>query len=113
VAEGATFVAQSEPLTGVNTVQAYCEWIKGFGTVTAAGAHYELHAQGYDDAKREAVFFATYHATHVGEGGPVPATHKTTHSHYVYVLTMDANDQVAHMVKVWNASWAMRELGWG
>jgi len=112
VAEAATFVAQSEPLTGVNTVQAYCEWIKGFGTVTAAGAHYELHAQGYDDVKREAFFFATYHATHVGEGGPVPATDKTTHAHYVYVLTMDANDQVAHMVKVWNASWAMRELGW-
>ena len=112
VAESASFVAQSEPLVEVKTVQAYCEWIKGFGTVTAAGAHYELHAQGYDETKREAVFFATYHATHVGEGGPVPATHQTTHSHYVYVLTMDANDQVAHMVKVWNASWAMRELGW-
>ena len=112
VADGASFVAQSEPLVEVKTVQAYCEWIKGFGTVTAAGAHYELHAQGYDEAKREAVFFATYHATHVGEGGPVPATHQTTHSHYVYILTMDANDQVAHMVKVWNSSWAMRELGW-
>jgi hypothetical protein len=70
VAEGVSFVAQSEPLTEVHTVQAYCEWIKGFGTVTAAGAH------------------------------------------YVYILTMDTNDQVAHMVKVWNASWAMRELGW-
>ncbi len=32
VAEGARFVAQSEPLTEVHTVQAYCEWIKGFGT---------------------------------------------------------------------------------
>ena len=77
VAEGATFEAQSEPLIEVKTVQAYCDWIKGFGTVTAAGAHYELHAQCYDAAKRQAVFFATYHATHVGEGGPLPATHKT------------------------------------
>ena len=56
VADGASFVAQSEPLVEVKTVQAYCEWIKGFGTVTAAGAHYELHAQGYDEAKRQAVF---------------------------------------------------------
>ena len=53
VAEGASFVAQSEPLVEVKTVQAYCEWIKGFGTVTAAGAHYELHAQGYDHESNE------------------------------------------------------------
>ena len=25
---------------------------------------------------------------------------------------MDADDKVARMVKVWNASWALRELGW-
>ena len=39
-------------------------------------------------------------------------TQKETHSHYVYLLTMSEDDKVARMVKVWNAPWAMKELGW-
>lgn len=112
VEPGAGFVAQSEPLTEINTVEAYCEWMKAFGTETAAGATYDLHASSYDEQTRTAMFFATYHARHVGAGGPVPPTQQETHSHYVYVLTMSEADKVASMVKVWNAPWAMRELGW-
>ena len=41
VAENATFEAQSEPLVDVRTVEAYCEWMKGFGTITAPGATYD------------------------------------------------------------------------
>ena len=112
VADGATFTAQSEPLTGVKTVQNYCDWMYGFATVTAPGATYELHASAYDESTRTAIFFATYHATHTGAGGPVPPTHKETHSHYVYFLTMNGDNKVERMVKVWNAPWAMRDLGW-
>ena len=112
VADDAAFEAQSEPLMDVNTVEAYCEWLKGFGTVTAPGASYDLHSATYDEAARTAVFFATYHAKHTGDGGPVPPTGRETHSHYVYVLKMDADDKVAHMTKIWNATWASRELGW-
>jgi hypothetical protein len=112
VAENATFVAQSEPLADVRTVESYCEWMKGFGTITAPGSTYDLHSASFDEATRTAVFFATYHAKHTGEGGPVPPTNKETHSHYVYVLKMDDNDKVAHMTKIWNAPWAMKELGW-
>jgi hypothetical protein len=112
VANDAPFTAQSEPLTGVTTIEAYCEWMAGFARVTAPGSSYDLHACSYDETRRKAMFFATYHAKHTGEGGPVPPTHKETHSHYVYILSMDANDRVAGMVKVWNAPWAMRELGW-
>jgi hypothetical protein len=112
VAEGATFTAQSEPLVEVKTVQAYCEWMYGLATVTAPGATYDLHAAAYDEKTHTAIFFATYHAKHTGEGGPVPPTHKETHSHYVYFLTMNDENKVARMVKVWNAPWAMRELGW-
>lgn len=112
VTADAPFVAQSEPLADITTVQAYCDWMHSFGTVTAAGATYELHSQAYDEATRAATFFATYHATHTGEGGPVPPTHKQTRSHYVYVLTMGADDKVAAMTKIWNAPWAMHELGW-
>ena len=112
VAEGATFTAQSEPLVEIKTVQAYCDWMYGLATVTAPGATYDLHASAYDEQTRTAIFFATYHAKHTGEGGPVPPTHKETHSHYVYFLTMNDENKVARMVKVWNAPWAMRELGW-
>ncbi|MBI1299623.1 hypothetical protein GC175_32255 [bacterium] len=112
VAENAPFFAQSEPLVDVKTVEAYCEWMAGFGTVTAPGATYDLHVKCYDESTRTAVFFATYHAKHTGEGGPVPPTHKETHSHYVYLLTMNKEDKVAQMIKVWNSTWAMREIGW-
>ncbi len=112
VADNAAFEAQSEPLVDINTVQDYCEWMAGFGTITAPGASYDLHSSSYDEESRTAVFFATYHAKHTGDGGPVPPTQMETNSHYVYALTMDADDKVAKMVKIWNAPWAMRELGW-
>jgi len=112
VAEGATFRAQSEPLVEIKTVEAYCEWMLGIGQKTAPGATYDLHTSSFDEATNTAVFFATYHGRHTGEGGPVPPTNKETHTDYVYVLTMNSENKVASMVKVWNASWAMRELGW-
>lgn len=112
VAEGASFFAQSEPLAGVNTVQAYCDWMAGFGTMTAPGCSYDLHTAAFDETTSTAIFFATFHARHTGDGGPVPPTHKETHTDYVYALTMNDEGKVARMVKVWNASWALRELGW-
>lgn len=112
VADGAVFVAQCEPLAEITTVRDYCEWMRAFGTVTAPEATYDLHAASFDPDTCTAIFFATYHAKHTGDGGPVPPTHRQTHSHYVYVLTMDENDRVEHMTKIWNAPWAMRELGW-
>lgn len=112
VADGATFTAQSEPVAEINSIKDYCEWMKAFGTVTAAGASYELHTSAWDETTRNATFFATYNATHTGEGGPVPPTGKSTLSHYVYIVTMDESDKVSAMTKVWNAPWAMKELGW-
>ena len=112
VANDAVFTAQSEPLVDVNTVETYCDWMAGFANVTAPGSSYEVHASGFDPNTNKAFFFATFHGQHSGEGGPVPPTNKQTHSHYVYILSMNADDKVEKMVKVWNASWAMRELGW-
>jgi len=112
VATNAPFVAQSEPLTEINTVEAYCNWMAAFATITAPGGTYDLHTASYEESTRTAVFFATYHAKHTGEGGPVPPTQKETHSHYVYVLTMNEDEKVVKMVKIWNAPWAMKELGW-
>ena len=112
VAEGATFRAQSEPLIEVTTVQAYCDWMAGLGKITLPGATYDLHLAAFDETTNSAIFFATFHARHTGEGGPVPPTNKETHTDYVYVLKMNDENKVASMVKVWNAPWALRELGW-
>lgn len=112
VATDASFVAQCEPLVDITTVQAYVDWMAGLGTTTCAGCSYALRTSSYDEANRTAIFFGTFTGTHVGDGGPVPPTNKTTNTDYVYVLTMDADDKVVRMCKVWNAPWAMRELGW-
>jgi ketosteroid isomerase-like protein len=54
---------------------------------------------------------ATFHGTHSGEGGPLPPTGKSTDSDYVYVMRFEAG-RIRDMTKIWNAGWAMRELGW-
>lgn len=111
VHDNATFVAQSEPLTDITTVKAYCDWLHAFGTGPAKGATYTLHTSAFDESTQTALFFATYHATHSGEGGPVPPTGKRTDSHYVYAVKMQGA-KVASMSKIWNSGFALRELGW-
>ena len=112
VADEATFSGQCEPLVDIDTVEGYAEWMRGFGSTTAKGCRYELHSSSYDEANATALFFATFIGSHVGEGGPVPPTGKETRSHYVYALTMNGDNKVADMRKIWNANWAMKELGW-
>ena len=112
VSPDATFEAQCEPLVDVKTVEAYCDWMAGLGNGPLKGCSYTLHSSSYDEANRTAMFLATFTATHVGEGGPVPATHKQTNTDYVYALTMNSEGKVASMCKVWNAPWALKELGW-
>lgn len=111
-APNASFAAQSEPLAGINTVQAYADWMAGLGRAVLPGCRYELHASAYDEATRTALFFATFTGRHTGEGGPVPPTGQQTSTHYVYALTLDHDDLVAGMTKIWNAPWALKELGW-
>ncbi|MBL4706262.1 MAG: hypothetical protein JKY54_17170 [Flavobacteriales bacterium] len=112
VAENAKFDCQSEALIEVKTVNGYVDWVTGLGTVTAPGSSYKLHAAGFDEAKKTAIFFATYTATHTGEGGPVSPTGKTTNTDYVYSIQMNDDGKVVSMTKIWNAPWAFRELGW-
>ena len=112
VAEGAGFIAQSEPLVDIDSVEGYCDWMAGLGNGPLAGCSYDIHAAAWDAGSQTAIFFATFNGKHVGEGGPVPATGQETQSHYVYAITMNADDKVSRMTKVWNAPWALKELGW-
>ena len=112
VAENAAFSAQSEPLVDISLVEDYCEWMAGLGNGPLHGCGYAIHSSAWDEDNRTALFFATFNGKHTGEGGPVPATQGETHSHYVYALTMDEDDKVCAMTKIWNAPWALKELGW-
>ena len=112
VANGATFTGQCEPLEGIDTVEAYCEWVKDLCGGPIKGCTYVINGSAYDDANQMAIFYATITGTHVGDGGPVPPTNKQTVSDYVYALTMNDEGKVAKMNKVWNATWALKELGW-
>ncbi|MEM7279494.1 MAG: hypothetical protein AAF385_15380 [Pseudomonadota bacterium] len=113
VADGAGFVAQSEPLVDVGTVEDYCEWMAGLGSTALAGCSYKLHTSAFDANNNTALFFGTFTGTHVDEGGPVPPTNKETNSHYVYVVKLNDENKISHMTKIWNAPWALTELGWG
>ena len=112
VADGAAFTAQSEPLVDIQSVAASCEWMAGIGNGPLKGCVYEIHGSSYDEANKMAIFFATLTGSHVGDGGPVPPTNKQTATDYVYALTMNDEGKVAKLHKVWNASWALKELGW-
>ncbi|MEH0155414.1 ester cyclase [Limibacter armeniacum] len=112
VSENAEFHAQSEPLAEMTKVQEYVNWVEGLSNVTMPGCSYKLHAAAYDKENNTAIFYSTFTGTHKGEGGPTPPTGKTTNTHYVYALKMNDEGKVESMTKIWNSTWAMRELGW-
>jgi hypothetical protein len=108
----ASFSAQCEPLVEIKTVVEYVNWMTNFCETIAPESSYKLHSSAYDDATRTATFFATFTLKHTGEGGPVPPTNRETNTEYVYIFTMTGDDKIQRIQKVWNAPWAMRELGW-
>jgi hypothetical protein len=112
VAEGASFHAQSEPLVDITTVEGYAIWMAEFSENVVPGCSYEIHSSAFDDDTKTAVFFATFTGKHTGDGGPIPPTNKETNTHYVYIFSMNDDDKIAKMQKVWNAPWALKELGW-
>ena len=111
VAEGAQFSVQAAALAEITTVQGYVDWVAGL-QITAPGNTYDLHASAYDEENKSALFFGTFTGTHSGDGGPVPPTNKTTNTHYVYVLKFNDSGKIVSMTKIWNAPWALKELGW-
>lgn len=112
VADGARFEAQSEPIADISSVLDYCDWMQGLGQGPLKNCSYKIINASFDEAANTALFFGTFTGKHTGEGGPVAATRKETSSHYVYTITVDDDDKGSHMVKIWNAPWALTELGW-
>lgn len=106
----AEFAAQSDALTGIETVEAYTEWVKGLYEFVTEPS-YEVQAFGTDLERGVVVIHSIFSGTHTGEGGPVPPTGKSTRTDYVYSLRFDG-DRISHMTKIWNSGHAMQELGW-
>ena len=109
-APNATFSAQASPLGDVKTLEQYTEWMKGILTVFP-GARYELKSFAADDARNNVAAYAVFHATHTGQGGPVPPTGRSMSTDYVYVMHFQG-EKISQMTKVWNAELALKEIGW-
>ena len=112
VQDGATFSAQAPALEDITTVQAWGAWMKNFVEHIGPDLQVEIKSLAWDEERRTACMFAVYHATHTGDGGPVPATNKMTHTDCVYVLKMNNENKVEHFYKIWNDTFCMTELGW-
>jgi len=106
----ATFGAQAEPLAGIKTLHEYTDWMMDLLTFMPNG-RYEVKSFATDEQRRSICAYGIFSATHTGQGGPLPPTGRSTSSDYVYVMQFDCG-KISHMTKVWNAPWAMKELGW-
>jgi predicted ester cyclase len=84
--------------------------MKGIMTVLP-DARYDVRSFATDTERNNVSGYGVFHGTHTGEGGPVPATGKSTSTDYVYVMQFDG-DKIVHMTKIWNAGLAMKDLGW-
>lgn len=106
----ATFSAQAHALAGVETIEAYTEWMKGTFEPLPGGT-YELKAFAVDEDRQNVTAYGVFSATHTGPGGPVPPTGRSIEADYVYVMEFDG-DRIRHMTKIWNDTFTNEQLGW-
>ena len=107
---GATFSAQAGALAGVETLEAYTEWMKGTFEQLPDGT-YEVKAFAVDDQRRNVTAYGVFSGTHTGPGGPVPPTGRSLEADYVYVMQFDG-DLISHLTKIWNDVFTNQQLGW-
>lgn len=108
--DDAGFASQAEPVAEMQTVAEYTQWMHDLFT-PMPNASYELKSLAVDPDRDHVIAFAVFRGTHSGESGPVPATGASTESDYAYVMAF-REGRIAHLTKIWNAGWAMRQLGW-
>ncbi len=106
----ATFSAQTEALAGVDTLEAYTEWMKGLFT-PVPDARYEVRSFAVDEGRSNVAAYGVFRGTHTGQGGPVPPTGRRLEADYVYIMELEG-DRIRHMTKVWNDVVSLKQLGW-
>lgn len=92
------------------TVEAYTEAMAHIAE-PMPDMRYEMISFGVDEDRDSVCAAATFHATHTGEGGPVPPTGKAIASEYCYVIQF-TDGLVSNMIKIWNDGFAMKQAGW-
>jgi predicted ester cyclase len=106
----AGFTAQAEPLADMRRLEDYTDWMRDLlGYVPDGSA--EVKSFATDHERNNVTAYGVFSGTHTGEGGPMPPTGKSVSSDYVYVMEFD-DGKISHMTKIWNAGWALREVGW-
>ena len=108
--QNASFSSQTGALSGINTLEGYCNWMKNLFTPVPDG-HYELRFFGVDEPRNTVAAYAVFHGTQTGPGGPVPPTGKTIAADYVYSMKFDG-DRIISMTKIWNDTFSRQQLGW-
>jgi predicted ester cyclase len=106
----ASFSVQADALNGVDTLQAYTEWMKGLLTPVPDG-RYELRSFAVDEERGCVMAYAVFRGTHTAEGGPIPPTGRAVEADYVYVMQFDGG-RIRHMTKIWNDVKSLQQLGW-
>ena len=106
----ATFAAQAEALAGIDTLQAYTEWMKGLFIPVPDGG-YEPRSLAVDEERNNVAAYGVFRGTHTAEGGPVPPTGNRVETEYVYVMEFDGA-KIRHITKIWNDGVTMKQLGW-
>jgi hypothetical protein len=107
----ATFSSQTAVLADISSLEGYCEWMKNLLTPIPDG-HYELKFFGVDEASGSVAAFAVFHGTQTGPGGPGEPTGKSIAADYVYHMTFEGG-RVNLVVKIWNDTISLQQLGWG
>ena len=106
----ASFSAQADALAGVDTLQAYTDWMKGLLTPVPDG-RYEVRSFAVDEDRNNVSAFGIFRGTHTADGGPVPPTGRQVEADYVYVMEFEG-DRIRHMTKIWNDGISLKQLGW-
>jgi hypothetical protein len=95
----------------MKTVEAYTEWMKAFGSITAPGFAIAVHSTSFDEDNKTYTYVAPF-VKHTGEGGHVPPTNKEMHTEYVCIVKLNDNGRVKTVKKIWNDTYAMKQFGW-
>lgn len=106
----ATFSSQAKVLAGIEKLEDYCEWVKGF-FIPVPDGHYELHFFAADEKSNTVAGYSVFRGTQTGPGGPVTPTGKSVATDYVYIMKFSGN-RIQHVTKIWNDTIALQQLGW-
>jgi predicted ester cyclase len=109
----ATFSAQADALSDIETLEGYTEWMKNL-LIPIPDGRYKLKFFAADEERNSVAAFAVFHGTQTGRGGrggPGGPTGNVVAADYVYAMQFEG-DRIQHMTKIWNDTISLRQLGW-